>query len=146
MKQLLISASNCPPLPSDVVYLILRHAAPVKDGPYELSHEARQRLDFLRCASLVSSVWRQEAQTLLWEHVVLCSNDQMKNFLLSVEKDHHTASLRIGAEQPRLVSPVDGRLAQQVLTGCRGVEYVELHSIVGLPPTSFTPAALESEP
>ncbi|ORY66817.1 hypothetical protein BCR35DRAFT_334551 [Leucosporidium creatinivorum] len=144
LKLLSLSTSTkCPPLPSDVVYLILRHAAPVKEGPYELSYEARKRLAFLRRASLVCSVWRTEAQAFLWEHVVLCSNDQMKSFLLSVDKDRHTITLRLGVEQPSLLLPLDGALAQKVLAGCRGVRSVELQSIVGLPPQSFSAASLE---
>lgn len=146
MKQLSVTSStNCPPLPPDIVYLIPRHAEPVNDGPYELTYEGRERLAFLRCASLVNSVWRQEAHTLLWEHVMLCSNKQIEKFLPSFDKDRHTTTLRLGAEHPSQLSLLDGNLAQKVLAGCRGVKSLELQCIVTLSPASFSAPSLESE-
>lgn len=69
----------------------------------------------------------------------------MKSFLCSVDKDRHTSSLRLGAEQPSLLSLLDGGLAQQVLAGCRGLESLELQCIVKLPAASFSSTSLEGE-
>lgn len=144
MERLLLAEPNCSPLPSDVVCLILEYGASV--DARSSSSEIAERRRHLRQASLVCSVWRGEAQRLLWQHVVLDSNERMRRLLSSTRNDHRTLFLRFEEEYNfDFSSPLHGGLVEKVLARVRGLESLELSDIHSLPATSLCAPSLRGK-
>lgn len=132
------TAQAGPRLPPEVLLRIIQVGAEVTDLEVPTSPESKERRQYLVKLSLVSWLFRHEAQRLLWEQVLITSDAGARNFLLSANKKWSTRILELSAlDLDESSTWFNGDLAQQGVWAARDLSHLKLEGVKSLKADTF---------
>ncbi|ORY37883.1 hypothetical protein BCR35DRAFT_51856 [Leucosporidium creatinivorum] len=138
-----IDPKKGPKLPAELVYHIMCLSKPPPADFH--SKQAQDHRRFLCRLSLVCSLWREEAQKLLWKLVFLRTEQHVEGFLSGGAKMHLTEELAIGGVEEGSDSPMNGELVNKVLARTADLFVLSVNKVVDFDPTALTRANFTSE-
>lgn len=127
-------------LPPELQLKVIQAGAETTGSPYLVTDETSHRRAFLRQASLVSSLWRSEAQSLLWGTPQFRSNHAIESFLLGGEEKATGRSLTLSTSKEDDGVPsglLSGSLVGRAIAACHDLKTLVVEDVTDVDPLVF---------